>query len=382
MVSWEELAGRALARQFPEVGGRDEEAVEETLARTGPIQSQTARSPFLALAARMPGVTRETIAAAYDAHRIVRGSTLRGTVHTSAAPDHPLLEAATRIGQRALWERTLELRQTSLEEVWRELEEFAHDTWRSPAELSAHLAAWLAEHDPGAGSRLEGQAGRFFGFGHGGLLRRPLKGGWHAQGAPGYRSAAAVLGDHAERCALVNDRDAALDQLVRRHLGAHGPASRHDLAWWSGVGLRPVDAALERLADALVTEPGPDGRDYHDLRDPAPSEGARVPSGVRLLPEFDALLCAYDPPGRARFVTAEHYDLLWSRANGLVLAPLLVDGRLTGHWRIPGSGVRRPCEVTWFAGTRQPRRSELDEAVAAVESAYGVTVTDLSLTRG
>ncbi len=82
------------------------------------------------------------------------------------------------------------------------------------------------------------------------------------------------------------------------------------------------------------------------------------------------------------FVTAEHYDLLWSRANGLVLAPLLVDGRLTGHWRIPGSGVRRPCEVTWFAGTRQPRRSELDEAVAAVESAYGVTVTDLSLTRG
>src|SRR6186997_1931491 len=53
----EDLAGASLARQFPDLDGRDATAVAETVRRIGPIQAQTARSPFLALAARLPGVT-------------------------------------------------------------------------------------------------------------------------------------------------------------------------------------------------------------------------------------------------------------------------------------------------------------------------------------
>jgi hypothetical protein len=65
----------------------------------------------------------------------------------------------------------------------------------------------------------------------------------------------------------------------------------------------------------------------------------------------------------------------------MILAPLLVDGRITGHWRLPGSGAKRPCEVTWFAGTRRPRRAELDEPVRSLQDAFGITVTEVSLTR-
>ena len=375
MYSWADLGALALARQFPVVQGRDAAAVAEVVRRTGPIQSQTARSPFVGLAARMPGVTHAAVTSAYDEHLVVRGSNLRGTVHTSTAEDHALLEVATRLGQRTLYQRTLRPAAVTLEQVWAGLEEFAHDDWRTPAELSEHLHAWLATHDPDGQPRLHDEAGRYFAFGHGGLLRRPLTGGWQGQGRPGYRTAWALLGD---RTAVLADPDGALEQLVRRHLTRHGPASRHDLAWWSGVGLRVVDAALDRLAGELTTDDGPDGRAYHDLTD-APTAGDGP--GTRLLPEFDALFCAYDPPARERFVDPAHYRRLWQQENGQVRAPLLVDGRLTGSWRLTGTGRRRALEVTTYAGTRRPSRSELEEPVTALASAYDVTVTDLTLTR-
>ena len=377
--SWEELAARALARQFPEVNGRDAAAVTSAVGLIGPIQSQTARSPFLGLAARMPGVTLEAITTAYEELGIVRGSNIRGTVHTSTAEDHVLLEVAARIGQRALWDRTLRLTTTELEDVWAGIEDFARDQWRTPAELSAHLLAWLAAHDPAAQHRLAHDSGRYFAFGHGGLLRRPLRGSWQGQGAPGYRAAVALLGD---RTAALAEPDVSVDALVRRHLACYGPSSRHDIAWWSGLGLRTVDASLHRLGQGgttLTESPGPDGRTYYDL---SASPGPVELDGPRLLPEFDALLCGFDPSARERFVTPDHYARLWSLTNGMLLAPLLHEGRLSGHWRIPGSGRRRPCEVTYFSGTRRPTRSGLEGPVAALEAAYGVTVTGVEISRG
>ncbi|ROR89211.1 winged helix DNA-binding domain-containing protein [Nocardioides aurantiacus] len=376
-LTWEDLAGRALARQFPAVEGREAAAVADTLARVGPVQSQTARSPFLGLAARLPGVEHGAIAAAYDAHLVVRGSNLRGTVHTSTAADHALLEVATRTGQRPLWARTLRLEATSLEQVWAALEDHAREEWRTPAELGEHLRAWIARHDPGATPRLEDTLGRYLAFGHGGLVRRPLTGGWEGQGKPVYRTATALLGPRDD---ALGDPGTTLAELVRRHLARHGPASRQDLAWWAGVGLRGVDACLARLGEAGATEQaqGPDGRTYHDLTDaPGPVE---LP-GVRLLPEFDALMCGYEPSARVRFATPEHLARLWHQANGLVDAPLLLDGRLTGAWRLAGSGRARRCEVRWFAGTRRPRRAEVEEQLEHLQRAYPVEVTALDVTR-
>jgi hypothetical protein len=135
---------------------------------------------------------------------------------------------------------------------------------------------------------------------------------------------------------------------------------------------------LDRQSDDLATETGPDGRDYHDLADAPPP---RLPDGVRLLPEFDALFCGYEPAARARVVTPEHHARLWVHGNGMIPALLLVDGRVTGQWRLAGSGTKRRCEVTWFSGTRRPTRAELAAPVSAVEAAYAVTVTELTVTR-
>ncbi|MCW2867435.1 MAG: Winged helix DNA-binding protein [Marmoricola sp.] len=370
-VTWEELGALTLARQFPTDPGPDAAA---TLRRTGPVQSQTARSPFLALAARRPGVTRDEVATAYDGLAIVRGSTLRGTLHTTVPEHHVLLHAATRVGQRRLWQRTLGLQHHEVEDVWEALEDFARDAWRTPDELHTHLLAWLGEHGEDLSApRLTSTQGRNLAFTGGGLVRRPRNGAWEGQGPAEYRTASALLGERSTRLADPH----VLDELVQVHLAAHGPASRQDLAWWAGLTLTVVDEVLARLD--LTDVEGPDGRTYVDLPGaPAPVD---LP-GVRLLPEFDALMCAYERSGRQRFLLPEHHDVLWGGANGQVDPPLLVDGRITGSWRAAGSARRRPLTITSYAGTRAPRRTELEQPVAALEAALGITVTEVTTTRG
>jgi hypothetical protein len=373
VASWDELGALALARQFPaSLAPTDAAGVADAVRRTGPIQSQTARSPFVGLAARFPGVTHAAVTGAYEDWAIVRGSTIRGTVHTTVPEHHPLLEVATRLGQRGSWVRSLRLTDAQVDGLWQSIEDLAREQWRTPAELRDHVRQWSLAHGGDWPSAMDGGLGRYLGFGHGGLVRRPLSGAWDGQGAPAYRTASALLGDREH---VLSDPH-ALDELFRAHLAAHGPASRRDLAWWAGQRLGVVDATLDRLALSSVT--GPDGHEYVDLPSPP---APRSVSGVRLLPEYDALFCAYDPPARARFVTKEHADLLWLSANGTVKPPILVDGRMTGHWRAPGTARRRPLEATYFAGTRRPRTSELEEPVAALESALGIEITSVSITR-
>ena len=359
MLSWEDLAAAALARQFPDDPG----TVAARVDAIGDIQTQTARSAFIGLGARFPGVTHAEIAAAYETGEIVRGSTIRGTVHTASPAAYTVLAEATRVGQHPRWARTLGVTDAQLADLWVSVEAYARE-WRTPDDLRAHVDDWLGHHAPAALDAAAAGPGRYLGFAHGGLVRRPASGNrWEGQGKPVYgtfdRTGPATLAD-----------------VVRLHLRAHGPSSRQDVAWWAGVPLRAVDEGLSGL-DTVELE-GPDGRAYVDLPDaPAPRD---LP-GVRLLPEFDALLCGYDSKARDRFATSQHHRRLWNESNGMLLPPLLVDGRITGFWRAGGTARRRPLEVTWFARTRRPRTAELDEPVAALEAALGITITGVTISR-
>ena len=359
MLSWEDLAAAALARQFPDDPG----TVAARVDAIGDIQTQTARSAFIGLGARFPGVTHAEIAAAYETGEIVRGSTIRGTVHTASPAAYTVLAEATRVGQHPRWARTLGVTDAQLADLWVSVEAYARE-WRTPDDLRAHVDDWLGHHAPAALDAAPAGPGRYLGFAHGGLVRRPASGNrWEGQGKPVYgtfdRTGPATLAD-----------------VVRLHLRAHGPSSRQDVAWWAGIPLRAVDEGLTGL-DTVELE-GPDGRAYVDLPDaPAPRD---LP-GVRLLPEFDALLCGYDSRARDRFATSQHHRRLWNESNGMLLPPLLVDGRITGFWRAGGTARRRPLEVTWFARTRRPRAAELDEPVAALEAALGITITGVTISR-
>jgi hypothetical protein len=257
------------------------------------------------------------------------------------------------------------------------VEEFATGAWRRPAELREHLSSWLAEHETHeavAASRSVG-VGRAMAHLHSAMIRRPIDGAaWDRQTEPGYRVAVDVWG--GPRPALVGRPDEALVELVRQHLRAFGPANRRDIAWWSGETLGNVDAALGALTEELVARPGPDGQTYHDLAEPPP-RGVDDP-GVRLLPEFDALVLAYDPRSRDRFLDPRHTGFVWNAVNGGFSACVLADGRIRGSWRLSGSARERTIEVSAFPGERLDE-TEIAAAVRATEAALGIRVTELRM---
>jgi hypothetical protein len=125
---------------------------------------------------------------------------------------------------------------------------------------------------------------------------------------------------------------AAPDALVRRYLGAFGPASVADVQAWSGIGgLKPV---LDGMRDELEVFADGRGRELFDLSD-APRPGADAAAPVRYLPEFDNLLLAYDD--RSRIISDEHRPLVTTK-NLRVKATFLVDGVVAGTWTI---GLKR-----------------------------------------
>jgi hypothetical protein len=228
----------------------------------------------------------------------------------------------------------------------------------------------MQAHDEATPELIDRGLGRYLTFGHGGLLRRPLKGAWSGQGAPGYRAATAVLPERAVP-------DDLLLEAVRLHIMSYGPASRRDVAWWSGLGLRQVDDLLGQLD--LSWRDGPGDQPYADVADPPPPSEQ---PGVRLLPEFDAVLCGYDPKARDRFVSPADHELLWLRNNGLMLAPVLVDGRIGGSWRIEGTGRDKTLAISSFAGSRKPRKAELDEPASALAGALDIDLASVTVSRG
>jgi hypothetical protein len=374
--TWEVLARATARRQFPRIRGRDAAAIVELVERVGPIQSQVARSPFITVSSRLPGATHAAVTDAYESLAIVRGSTLRGTVHTSTQSQHRMLDGVTRRAMQKGWRTHLKLARTSVADDQAGIEEFARDEWRTPEELRAHLVAWLREHEGDAAADVAAATGvgRAFAHVHSGLIRRPLgDGAWDRQGAPGYRTAAALTGWSGGGL----DADLTLVAVTRQHLSSFGPANRRDVAWWTGERLTAVDAALTALADELTARPGPDGQTYYDLADLA--AGGDADPGVRLLPEYDAAVVGYDPKSRDRFLDPEHLPRIWASANGMFSASVLVDARLAAAWKLVTEKSRRRIQVETFPGRRRLTEADLAGQVAALETALAVEIDDVAI---
>lgn len=319
------------------------------------------------MAARMPGVRYASIATAFDAYNVVKASNLRGTVHTSTAEQHAWLAAACDEPRDRLLTKHLKLEGITARAVTDEIEHYASGEWCERTALTDHMWEWLeqqgtsAERGPMPDNLL---------WGHPWLVRRPRDGRWERRTDVLHRSAATVLG--VGRRIPAHE---ALERLVRLHLGAYGPATRRDVAWWLGGRLTRVDEAITRLSDELVqfSSDGPDP--YLDLAEPP--RGGTADPGVRLLPEFDGLLLGYAPANRRRFVDPEHFDRIWLAANGLFSPVVLRDGRIAATWRLRSAGSRHALEVTLLPGQRSVSEDELAGPIGDVGSALAIEVSEV-----
>jgi len=315
--------------------------VVEAVEAIGAVQAQHWPAPRAALWTRVAGFEASDLYGALDRRELVTGSLLRGTIHLVSAREHPAYAAVAEASGALDWRRvdTAQPPSGAALELPAAVAARCSEP-RSAEELAAFAEAWVADH-PGAIGDEELARQRQSNWrpvrSTAAFVRAPASGGFGAR-TPSALAAAPERSPAA-------DLDAALDEVVRRHLRAFGPAGADDVAQWIGWKVPPVRAALERLAGELERFEDAGGRALYDLPDaPRPDPDGAPP--VRLLPWFDSVLLAYAPGRRARILPDAHRDAVYNRKNLQIRPTFLVDGLVAGTWATEAKGRKATLTIT------------------------------------
>ncbi|MFC0674770.1 winged helix DNA-binding domain-containing protein [Brachybacterium hainanense] len=149
--------------------------------------------------------------------------------------------------------------------------------------------------------------------------------------------------EHGLEARFDGDEEAAVAELLLRHLASRGPATVRDASWFSKLPLRRLRAALPRIRDQLE-EAGLDARG--EMRYSRPGIASRLAADpgpaddAFLLPGFDELVLGY--PDRLDLIDAEHHGRLVPGNNGVFQPAVVRRGRVIGLWKREGRpGARR-----------------------------------------
>jgi hypothetical protein len=306
-----------LARQM--LLEREKLGVAEAVERLGALQAQEPKPPFVGLWSRLDGFRREDLVKALHDRSVVRATLFRATLHIVSAGDFAALRATLPLLDGAL--RTLGQRAEGLD-TEKVLAAARKLLARGPLTFN-EVRARLQEQFPEANDRALGYATRT-GLP---LVTVPSEDRW---GFP--RDTPFALADKWIDAKVATKP--APEALVRRYLGAFGPATAADVQTWTGVG--GMKAVLAGMEDELAVFPVGRGRKLYDLPD-APRPEEDVPAPPRFLPEFDSLVLAHDD--RSRLIPAEHKAKLITK-NLRVRAAFLWDGMAAGTWTVEGKKVK------------------------------------------
>lgn len=333
--------------------------VPDAVHRLGALQAQRPRAPYVALAARLESFEREDLSRALHDRVVVRATLMRETLHLVNASDYPHDAVAMATYFRTLrpnhlpegvdMARVVELAghaaealaepldATALRPILAELErEIADDrVWRRVRTNAPIL------HVPGEAPHAFGPRNRFV-------------------------AAAAWLGT------LEAEESDGVKRLVRRYLAAFGPASRADVAAFTGLAVGTVAPALVALEPDLERLMDERGRELYDVRG-APLPPADTPAPLRLLGEWDNVLLAH--ADRTRMFDDEIRRRV-IRKNGDVLPTILLDGVVAGTWWWRRKRDVATLEATLFVKLSKAGREELER-----EAAVALTVLEPAVMR-
>jgi hypothetical protein len=119
----------------------------------------------------------------------------------------------------------------------------------------------------------------------------------------------------------------ALHELTIRYFSAHGPATAHDLAWWSGLTVTSARHGIALAGSDLETV-RIDDIAYHLSSDASQPEWCAPV--VHLLPNYDELLIA-DKDHRPSF-DPDVQKRIDSNSDVLFAHILTIDGLVSGGW--------------------------------------------------
>ena len=348
VLSTRELNRALLARQL--LLERPNVSLTRALERVGGLQTQYAPSGYIGLWSRLRGFRRDALTRALERRRAVQGTLMRATIHVVSARDYPLLAAGIRRGRRDWWLRVQgkQLRGIDMDQVVARVRTCLRDGPRRQPELVELLKA---EGFPRIAAV---SAGMWVD-----LVRVPPSGTWEQRRADLYGLADDWVG--APRATEAQ----GLEHLVRRYLGAFGPAALADLSSWSGLPATTLRPVVERLRLRRFRDQ--EGAELLDVpRAPLPDPGARAP--VRFLPTWDATLLVH--ARRTQILSERYRAKVFDTKTPHSVSTFLVDGTVAGTWRYEKGRVRlEPFEVL----SKAARREAEDEAdrLAAFHAAGG-----------
>jgi hypothetical protein len=182
------------------------------------------------------------------------------------------------------------------------------------------------------------------------LVRVPPSGTWERRRADLYAAAEHWLGKPGK----ITEAD-GIDLLIRRYLGAFGPATPAELANWAGLDPRKVEARLARLK--LRHFEAEDGAELLDLpRAPLPDPETRAPA--RFLPTWDATLLVH--ARRTGILPEEHRPKVFNTKTPQSVPTFLVDGRVAGTWSHEKGKIKTKPFRKLDAAAKRELREEAD----------------------
>jgi hypothetical protein len=315
--------------------------VVETVEHLVGLQAQAPFPPYYGLLSRLDGFRPDDLASLITGRAVVRIALMRGTIHLVSARDclpvrrlvQPVIERGMR---NAHGQQLAGVDAGALAAAGRALVEAEPMTF---SQLGQGLAERWPDHPP----RALAQAVRAFVP----LVQVPPRAVWGQSGPSRHTSAERWL-DRSDALARRAPVQAlGLADLVRRYLGAFGPATLRDVAAWSRLtGLRAI---MEQLRPSLVTFRDEQGAELFDLPS-APRPGGDVPAPVRLVADFDNLVLSHAE--RSRVINAENIKRI-STVNGVIPGTVLIDGFVGGIWRLGRSRDATTLSIELFGPMRE-----------------------------
>ena len=330
----------------------------EVVSRLLAVQAQDLRAARLALRARGEQLTAASVDTALSEERSLVVAWLgRGTLHLTCREDYPWLLALTAPARLASSRRRLGREGVAPADA----ERAVAIVDRALAEEGPLTRSELAERIAARAIRTEGQATPHL------LMLAALRGvavlGPMRRGRQALAHTRDWLGDAPPPQLRGPARDAALAELARRYLAAHGPATAADLGAWAGLALGDARAGLRAIAGELVELDG--GRLDLGAREPAPE---RIPP--RLLPAFDPYMLGWKD--RAFAVPVTHARRV--HPGGGVLRPVATtEGFVVGTWRARRRDDRLAVEIEPFAPLTADVSQDLERETADVARFEGLT---------
>ena len=288
----------------------------EVVAGLGAVQAQDYLGALWAIGLRMRQATEAGVEAAIAGRTIVRTWPMRGTLHFVAAADvRWMIEllAPRVVANNARRERQLELD----DRTFARSRELFTEALQGGKQLSRPAMYQILE---AAGLPTAGQRGIH-------ILSRLAHEGLLCFGTREGKQPTFVLLDEWVPGAPRLDHDEALAELARRYFTGHGPATLHDLMWWSGIPAADARAALA-MAQAGLDHVEVDGQTYWMAPD---ALGAGTAAGLHLLAPFDEYLLGYRD--RSAVLDPLHTTKVNPGNNGVFSPTIVVCGRIVGTWK-------------------------------------------------